>query len=677
MDLAIHHLNPLATTTVRADPNAIWVGLNSDTALIPDAALIFRDLPDPCWSIEDFSDSGRILPIDNARDADWYREDEQWAAWTPTSFLLKQRPWYDQLETTVPIDARLDGWSMAEHQRQVCNMDLIQTQSCIRHIVEFDDRFPRRAKVPAFYPVDRLAKVYPTKKMVQISAAKAKRSVLQALAFLSCAVSIITSLLSTVKGKRGVICDLERDWAVINIPLYINNRIPFFYLWNFEAKVNDRFSRLNPALNLTYWAVRQGTALSLIPDIEEDDINKVVRQAIRLDHFFQEVFTYRSIDDPMILPSYALFIIDFEGWKRWPVRHDETSTASLAKFYHYKVLDEDGDNRHKTVIFWRWRKREPEDEYLKRQYKANLPGEESAESIRELYKFEYSPKAGVSYDIETGLIIGRNKQTANKTSLLQRMNITSINKSLQERLTDGTQAEMSVDESSDSTDDECINFPEVLDILHHPRAVNSPAAWIRRNEELLVNARRSTAELRAARGEDVIPLRRSQSPARLSDPYFAPHERPEVMFRRLLKDESAKITYTESTWCAPHYAWNMDFLATAFIFVPDIESEARMRYWANCWDTIGTSQRLLTIAIEHGLRFYLALPPDRVRQFRPLIVDNLDRTSASSIYGAGFQEQTLCRWMSFCNICNKARQCYTQETPLDRSATTLVSGYWP
>ena len=209
---------------------------------------------------------------------------------------------------------------------------------------------------------------------------------------------------------------------------------------------------------------------------------------------------------------------------------------------------------------------------------------------------------------------------------------TSFNKSLQDRLTDSAQSDMAVDESSDSTDDEAITFPEVPDILYHPRAVNSPAAWIRRNEELLAVARRSTAELRAARGEDVTPLCRSQSPARLSDPYFAPHERPEVMFRRLLKDESAKITYTESTWCAPHYAWNMDFLENAFIFVPNIESEACLRYWANCWDTIGTSQRLLTIAIKHGLRFYLALPPDRVRQFRPLIVDNLDRTSASSIY---------------------------------------------
>ena len=658
MDLAIHHLNPLATATVRTDPDAIWVGLNSDTALIPDAALVFKDLPDPCWGIEDFSSSGRILPIDNARDPDWYREDEQWAAWTPTSFLLKQRPWYDQLESAVPVEERLDGWSMAEQQRQICTTDLTRAQSCVRYIVEFDDRFPRRAKVPAFYPAERLAKVYPTEKMVQVSAAKAKRSILHALAFLSWwttvivsweanlsdgAVNIITSLLSTVKGKRGVICDLERDWSVINIPLYIQNNIPFFYLWNFEAKVDKRFSRLNPALNLTYWAIRQGTALSLTTDIEESDINKIARQAIKLDHFFQEAFTFRSVDDPTILPTYALFIIDFEGWKRRPIQYDEASLASLVKYYYYNVFDEDVDNRYKTVIFWRWRKREPKDEYLKRQYKVNLPGEEPAGNIRELYKFDYGPKPGMSYDVETGLIVGRRKQAPKAVSLLERMDMQDPNthKSLQERLTDAPPSAMSIDEDNSSTDDERIIFPEVPDTVYHARAVNSPAAWIRRNDELLANARRSTTELRIARGEVTTPLRRSQSPARLSDPYFAPHERPEVMFRRLLKDESAKITYTESTWCAPHYAWNTEFLETAFIFVPDIESEARMRYWANCWDTIATSHRLLTIAIEHGLRFYLALPQDRVRQFRPLIVDDLDRSSASSLYSAGFQEQTL------------------------------------
>jgi hypothetical protein len=66
-----------------------------------------------------------------------------------------------------------------------------------------------------------------------------------------------------------------------------------------------------------------------------------------------------------------------------------------------------------------------------------------------------------------------------------------------------------------------------------------------------------------------------------------------------------------------------------------------MWYWANCWDSIATTQRLLTTAVEHGLRFYLALPPDRIRQFRPLVIDNLDRNSASFLYVTGFQEQTL------------------------------------
>ena len=82
-------------------------------------------------------------------------------------------------------------------------------------------------------------------------------------------------------------------------------------------------------------------------------------------------------------------------------------------------------------------------------------------------------------------------------------------------------------------------------------------------------------------------------------------------------------------------------METAYIFIPDIESEARLRYWANCWDTVGTVRRLLTIAIKHGLKFHLALPQEHLCQFRPIIVDNLDHTSASSTYATGFQEPNL------------------------------------
>lgn len=289
MEQPIHHLNPLATTTVRADTDAIWVGLNSDTSLIPDAAIIFRNLPDPGWSVDDFSDSGQLLPFDNSRDPDWYRFEEQWAPWTPTSFLSQQRPWYDLLETAVPVEERDGGWSMAEIQRQEYSLDLTQVQECIRFIVNFDGRVSHRMTVPGIFPNDRLAKVYPTQKLVQINAAKAKRSVLHSIGWLSwwtmivvdwekeltdSVVHLISSLTLTVKSRRGLICDLDRDWQSTNIPLHLQNSIPFFYLWDFEARSDQKFSRLNPGLNLTYWAVRQGTQLALIPDLKETDIHK-------------------------------------------------------------------------------------------------------------------------------------------------------------------------------------------------------------------------------------------------------------------------------------------------------------------------------------------------------------------------------------------------------------------
>ena len=220
---------------------------------------------------------------------------------------------------------------------------------------------------------------------------------------------------------------------------------------------------------------------------------------------------------------------------------------------------------------------------------------------------------------------------------------------LQDRLSDNPDQsnhdKMAIDDTtdSDSTHEDflCVTFEELSDELYDPRAVNSPAAWIHNNEQKMERARHQTTIRREARGDPPNTQRHSQSPSRLSDPYYISHDRPEIMFTRMLQDESAKITYTESTWSAPVYAWNPDFLEVAHIFIPDIESKARLRYWANCWDSLGTVKRLLTTAIEHGIRFFLALSLDRACQFRPIIVDSLDRSSAASLYGANFQEVPL------------------------------------
>ena len=165
MDSAIHYLDPSAVASVRIDSNAIWVGLNSDTSQIPDSAMIFKDLPNPGWSIKDFSDEGQILPIDSARDPDWYRQDEQWVPWIPTSFLLNERPWYDDLGTAVPVEERSSGWCMAEQQREACITDLIRAQECVRGVVEFDERLSSRAKYPNSSPPAGLRKFIPHKSL--------------------------------------------------------------------------------------------------------------------------------------------------------------------------------------------------------------------------------------------------------------------------------------------------------------------------------------------------------------------------------------------------------------------------------------------------------------------------------------------------------------------------------
>ena len=214
------------------------------------------------------------------------------------------------METAVPVEERIGGWRMAQQFRETCNVDLVHVQACVRGIVEGSSRFPVRAKVPKFYPTQRLQKLHLTPKHVQIDAARAKHSVLQAIAFMSWWTAVvsdweselfegmterISGFVTTIKkGKRGVICNLEKDWPVINIPLHVQNNIPFFYLWDFEARSDSRFSRLNPALNMTYWGIRKGTPPRIPTDLEEEDLNKMPAMPSSLTTSSKKFFYTRS-----------------------------------------------------------------------------------------------------------------------------------------------------------------------------------------------------------------------------------------------------------------------------------------------------------------------------------------------------------------------------------------------
>lgn len=75
------------------------------------------------------------------------------------------------MEMAVPVKERIGGWCMAPHFREVCNNDLVLAEACVREIFEGNPRFPMKAKPPKLYPRQRLQKLHPTVKHVQIDAA--------------------------------------------------------------------------------------------------------------------------------------------------------------------------------------------------------------------------------------------------------------------------------------------------------------------------------------------------------------------------------------------------------------------------------------------------------------------------------------------------------------------------
>lgn len=253
--------------------------------------------------------------------------------------------------------------------------------------------------------------------------------------------------------------------------------------------------------------------LQLHQELEEENLNKVICHAIKLDEFFQDIFEYSQPYDPLIHPYYATFIIDFEGWKHRCIKSLEEVLATLAKLYYYTIPNEDDDNKYKTVIFWRWRKRQPANEFLRCQYKPTLPGKEHGGTIRELYKFNYGPRSGVLYNVETGLMVKCATSHTNAPSLLHCISgmLELSTTRLADRLSDSSigsaSEQMAIDgdsgETTSTDDDSCTCFEEVEDILY-PRAVNSPAAWICNNKQRLDKAQQQMKELHDIRGSSAF-----------------------------------------------------------------------------------------------------------------------------------------------------------------------------
>lgn len=80
----------------------------------------------------------------------------------------------------------------------------------------------------------------------------------------------------------------------------------------------------------------------------------------------------------------------------------------------------------------------------------------------------------------------------------------------------------------------------------------------------------------------------------------------------------ARVTFAEGGNEVPNdLKWDKDYLKMGVLYVPELSSEVRMRYWANTLSGMHSVSQVLNRAIAHGIEFYLAIPQSNIPHFRP------------------------------------------------------------
>lgn len=248
---------------------ADWIGLNADTRQVPPGARGWKDLTSMDWDLIEVTPSGRYTELEWTMHPDWYRHDTHWRGFGPTrvdSIPSIGSPWYLDMDTPVAYCAVEGGFSFAEHQRGNVTNDLTFFDGCLNEIIA-TKHFVNNLPVPPPYNRERLAATFHSVIALQREGAAAKRAAWDRLAFLTwwtsaCdnwAVGVdevtaerVERIVSRGRNPRGFLFDLLTDWHEMNIPFLLSQSVPFYYTFPLEARLNERFCRLNPKVLASY-----------------------------------------------------------------------------------------------------------------------------------------------------------------------------------------------------------------------------------------------------------------------------------------------------------------------------------------------------------------------------------------------------------------------------------------
>ena len=616
------------------DDWADWIGLNADTTKVPPEARSWKDLATIDWDEVEVTPSGKYVELEWTSQPDWYRHDVHWRGYGPTRVATipsVESPWYLDMDTPVAYSAVEGGYSFAEQQRGNVTNDLIFLDGCLKEVVA-TKQFVDNSPVPPPYDRERLFTTFRSVIALQKEGAAAKRAAWDRLAFLTWWTAACSSwadgvdevtaervevIVSRGRSPRGFLFDLLTDWHEMNVPFLLEHSIPFYYTFSLEARLNERFCRLNPKIIASY-AGPDGDEV-IMHDIDyEDGLEAIEKATHHYDDFFQSLNPETMNDHMSYESDSSFFIIDFEGWGRRPVTSD-WACRCFSAFFHFTVVGNvDGPPQ---VIFWRFRPKlsleQQREHFLWNRWT------DDPVLIREWFKGVYTPTSSRHFHSELGtLMLGQDASdkfqpvsASSPPSLVHRMST----------------ANSPPNKASEN------DTPSLLACMSHqdPSFRKIPVRQVSRLDSSSDSRNTSRSHSSQSRQRSRSP--RPSSSRRLVDPAES--------FRLALSDAIARFTWKEkpekiALLTDPDRRKDLVF-QHAFLCIPNWKSQIRMRYYASCRPGISNIRQVTDIAIVHRLEFALAIRVSDMNLFAPDEISGLDRIGIKALYQPGFTEPSF------------------------------------
>jgi hypothetical protein len=233
-----------------------------------------------------------LQDLDFTVHAVWYRSEQHWLGWIPTGephdSPYETDPVLDLLEICFSrkpaptVDNFYDAYD-SDHQISPverlagCHLDsawvqeasylgdrLYAISSTLAKMSKFYSRGPpvnRVGDLPNPLDSGALEMLFSNEEEAQEAARKAKRGLLSLFGFLAWMMSLVQlkdtklsvgdqkylqELRLGEHPKAGAVFNLTRDQHEINFPHWVNNGVPFHYVWTEEEAKNSRFLRFSP-----------------------------------------------------------------------------------------------------------------------------------------------------------------------------------------------------------------------------------------------------------------------------------------------------------------------------------------------------------------------------------------------------------------------------------------------